>query len=115
MDKCPDCGSPLIADHSPLVFRTFDCGCVWKDLSTPVREMGQTMTCKDRTIASLTAEVERLKHTMAATRSRFQKLSEDPNVSAVVQQAYACVLFAIDYPDKIVADYLKEPEHVRPD
>lgn len=61
LTKCPDCGSPLIEDNSPLVFRTFDCGCVWKDLSTPVREMDQTMTCKDRTIASLTQEVERLK------------------------------------------------------
>lgn len=63
-------------------------------------------------IASLAAEVERLKDERAAIRYRFQRLSESPDVSTVCQQAYACVLFALDYPEKIIALF-KEPPNAR--
>lgn len=64
---------------------------------------------RDR-LSSALAEVERLKKTTAAIRQKFAKLSEDPEVPATCQQAYLCVVFALDYPDQILARY-KEPTH----
>lgn len=61
------------------------------------------------TIAALTAEVERKDKVIEAARAHFVRLSDDPSVSPVLQQAYLCVVFALDYPDKFIERYEEEP------
>lgn len=63
---------------------------------------------KDARIAALSEELERERKKLAAIRQRFDGLSKSPEVSAIVQQAFMCVVFAIDYPDKVLAQF-KEP------